>query len=114
VTQDRWFWFADPILEYVEHGDTFSPMSISPITDGTVDAATLPTLVEPYSRMVTGTPNNYDYDAVLIGGRVVSSRDAGLLQVVADPGSPVVSLTFAPKTSGHTTDSVGPVSCPGR
>jgi endoglycosylceramidase len=56
----------------------------------------------------------HGYKAIVHGGRVISSRDAGLLQVVPRPGSPDVSLTVLPTNISHTSAPARSTACPRR
>jgi len=123
-----------------------------PATAKNVDQATLSTLVEPYPRVIAGTPISYRFDeprhrfeltystqapdrvqfptrcsTIVVpplqypdgyqtsvnGGHVVSARNAGLLQVVPDPGSRAVTVTVVSGKGGHTTEPTGALSCSG-
>ncbi len=56
----------------------------------------------------------HGYSTIVHGGRVVSSRDAGLIQIVPGPRSLDVSITVLPTKGGHTSAPTRSMACPGR
>jgi endoglycosylceramidase len=54
----------------------------------------------------------HGYSAIVRGGRVVSSRGAGLLQIVPAPRSLDVSITVLPTNDGHTSVPTPSTACP--